>query len=111
MKYFLIVIAMSFHFLAIAEEDVQLHSPINEATDMDVVGIKLSKQKKLVYLMRDCPVVGNTESGIYHLPNQPNYQQMLVVNKCGKKRDVKIIVAALILKMKLKIQKSWPALW
>jgi hypothetical protein len=33
------------------------------------------------YRRVDCPVVGNTQTGIYHTPGQPNYRQMLVVNK------------------------------
>lgn len=42
------------------------------------------------YTPDECPVVGNTESGIYHVPGGLNYRRMLVENKDvkqGKRRD------------------------
>jgi hypothetical protein len=42
------------------------------------------------YTPDECPVVGNTESGIYHVPGGLNYRRMLVENKAvkeGKRRD------------------------
>jgi hypothetical protein len=34
----------------------------------------------------ECPVVGNTESGIYHVKGCPNYEQMLAQNKHSDNR-------------------------
>lgn len=87
MKYF-ILFAFIFCFsdkIIAAESFAKLKAPINDAKDADAIGIELAQKKKNQYLMRDCPVVGNTQSGIYHLPGQPNYKSMLVVNKCAKK--------------------------
>jgi hypothetical protein len=42
------------------------------------------------YTPDECPVVGNKESGIYHVPGGLNYEQMLRENqevKDGGKRD------------------------
>lgn len=72
-----------------AEADVAIKAPIDDSKDADMIGIETAKKKKLQYLMRDCPVIGNTESGIYHMPGQPHYQRMLVVNKCAKKGTCK----------------------
>lgn len=38
--------------------------------------------KKSIYRIQDCPVVGNKNSKIYFVPTQYHYRQMLVVNKC-----------------------------
>lgn len=38
------------------------------------------------YTPEECPVIGNTETGIYHVPGDRNYRQMLVENK-NKKKD------------------------
>lgn len=88
---FILIIALT-GFNAFAhevEEPVALKAPIDDSKDADMIGIKLAKSKKLTYLMRDCPVVGNTESGIYHMPGQTHYQRMLVVNKCAVKGKCK----------------------
>ena len=42
------------------------------------------------YTPDECPVVGNTESGIYHVPGGLHYSEMLRENKDvkeGKKKD------------------------
>lgn len=75
--------------VAYAEDDVAIKAPIDDAKDADVIGIAHTKKHKLQYIMRDCPVVGNTTSGIYHMPGQPNYKQMLIVNKCATKGKCK----------------------
>lgn len=72
-----------------AEAEVAIRAPIDDSKDADMEGIAWTKKHKLQYIMRDCPVIGNTESGIYHMPGQPHYQRMLVVNKCAKKGKCK----------------------
>ncbi len=72
-----------------AEAEIVLKAPIDDSKDADMQGIALTKKNKLQYLMRDCPVIGNTESGIYHMPGQTHYQRMLVINKCAKKGSCK----------------------
>lgn len=72
-----------------AEAETAIKAQIDDSKDADMVGIATAKKHKLQYLMRDCPVIGNTESGIYHMPGQLNYKRMLVVNKCAKKGKCK----------------------
>lgn len=38
------------------------------------------------YTPQECPVVGNTNSGIYHVPGGRHYWQMLQQNKYGDNR-------------------------
>lgn len=38
---------------------------------------------------KECPLVGNSETYIYHLPGDPNYGQMLQENK-EKKKDNRV---------------------
>ena len=33
------------------------------------------------YTYEECPVVGNSETHVYHVPGDPNYRQMLQENK------------------------------
>lgn len=58
---------------------------IVDSKDVEMKGIEFAKKNKNAYIMRDCPVIGNKDSGLYHLPHQPNYNQMLVINKCADK--------------------------
>jgi hypothetical protein len=89
---FVIILLMTisvFVNVAYAEADGTLRAPMDDTKDADYIGIAHTKKHKLQYIMRDCPVVGNTTSGIYHMPGQPNYKQMLIVNKCATKGSCK----------------------
>ena len=35
------------------------------------------------YQVGDCPIVGNLNSGLYHVPGQAKYAEMLKINKCA----------------------------
>ena len=49
--------------------------------DLDQQAIAFTEKHPGQYVMRDCPIVGNRETGLYHRPGQPNYRQMLIINK------------------------------
>ena len=40
--------------------------------------------QQLLYTQEQCPVIGNTKTGIYHVPGGNFYQRMLVLNKDRK---------------------------
>lgn len=83
MKFLFILFTLFFSTLVTTANAKSVSA--DEALDADAVGIQTTQKNKNQFLMRDCPVVGNTQSGIYHLPGQPNYNQMLIVNKCSRK--------------------------
>lgn len=79
MKFLFILMAVVFNFQNVF------------AIDNEDTWFKLAEQKSNPqYRMQDCPIVGNLDSGLYHMPHQKNYKQMLYKNKCvvtGKCRD------------------------
>lgn len=42
----------------------------------------------VAYTAEECPVVGNLFSGIYHVPGQANYREMLQRNQRGRDNRV-----------------------
>lgn len=61
------------------------HLKVVDSKDVEMVGIEYAKKHPRSFIMRDCPVIGNRDSGLYHLPGQPNYNQMLIINRCADK--------------------------
>lgn len=97
MKKIFISIALIFSAQAWAAEESYSQADQAAVRELDALEAAKDPEQQWIasaakankYMRQDCPVVGNTQSNIYHMPGQPNYRMMLVVNKCVAKKTCK----------------------